>query len=552
MVAVNEGEDGLHHPHTPQQDLDSHIGTGGSQVSHDPATKAASALQIPAASASASAKSRASLEQLNDKFMFSAKDMTWKKKTWLLMEEPSLHPIAEKVHHVYSCLILLSVLTMVLGTLNEFEDSIGLEILEICFNVLFSIEASLRVLCAPQKKALLYSMYMWMDILAVVPFYVLAITQTESDSHPMLELLVLLVPILRLLKVTRQSSGWRLLILSLIECLPPLMVPAFLLLLMVVFSSCVLFWMDKHTATEDDGGPAFTSIPHAMWFTICTVSTVGYGDVSPNSDLAKSGASMLILLGVCYMAMPLAIVGNTFSDVWTNRDKILIAEKAKVKFADGGFTKEDLQELFAMTDADGSGTLSRKEFIQLINAFNLGFTRVQIKKLFRTIDEDSTGSVNFKEFGDFLFPDIEIEDEDDVQGQSETSSPDPKPAPSVWAKSTAPNNASPAPNDKGVPSSSSGTDGAPHHHVELPGGALDAVKEIRAAHKNHPQQSDPRADSKGKTKEPLELRQTVRELQGCVDFLRQDMRSQFAAITRHLGQKQEGDHRTLNGKSSAG
>ena len=62
-----------------------------------------------------------------------------------------------------------------------------------------------------------------------------------------------------------------------------------------------IIWIEKHHAKAIDGGPAFESIPHAMWFTICTVSTVGYGDVSPNSETGKGVASGLILVGVCYM-----------------------------------------------------------------------------------------------------------------------------------------------------------------------------------------------------------------------------------------------------------
>lgn len=523
-------EDGLHHPNAPQHDPHKQSpqmsgSTGGSAASTDTGQNESGKGSSPTKTA------RASLEQLNDKYMMNDRNMSWKKKIWLLLEEPSLHPVSENLNLIYSMLIFASVLSMVLGTLRELEDSPGLTILEICFNVLFSLEASLRVFCAPQKAALLRSSYMWMDIFAVVPFYVLAITQTESTSHPMLELLVLLVPILRLLKVTRQSSGWRLLVLSMVECLPPLMVPAFLLLLMVVFSSCVLFWMDKHTATEEDGGPAFRSIPHAMWFTICTVSTVGYGDVSPNSDLAKSGASMLILLGVCYMAMPLAIVGNTFSDIWANRDQILIAEKAKAKFAEGGFNKEDLQELFAMTDADGSGTLSRKEFVQLIDAFGLGFTRAQIKKLFRTIDDDNTGSVNFKEFGDFLFPDIEIdEDEDDAPpNQPEPNQDD---APATWAQSPSKVSASSAMSPQHSSTSEAFSMHSPHSV-----GTADTVKKFQPLNKA----------------EKKDIKQTVRELQGTVDGLRKDMHMQFEAITRHLAMKSGQQCNTgLNGTSSAG
>lgn len=271
--------------------------------------------------------------------------------------------------------------------------------------------------------------------------------------------------------------------------------------------------MDKHTATEEDGGPAFRSIPHAMWFVICSVSTVGYGDVSPNSDLAKSGASMLILCGVCYMAMPLAIVGNTFSDIWANRDKILIAEKAKVKFAEGGFNKEDIQELFAMTDTDGSGQLSRKEFVQLIDAFGLGFTRAQIKKLFKSIDEDGTGSVNFEEFGDFLFPDIEIEDEGPASSSAASTDLTKTPSPAaMWAQSGSQPTISSPP---GSPQSVGNVDPM----MKLQAGVISKM-------------------SPGAAKK-TDLTKTVGELYTTVEHLRQNMHLRFEEITKHLKLKEQ-------------
>jgi hypothetical protein len=339
------------------------------------------------------------------------------------MEEPTLHPIALHVHHFYSCMIVASVMSTVLGSMDKYRDDDALLAVELTFNVIFSFEALARVFCAPQKKVLFSSMYMWMDILAVVPFYVILLGQVDDQGNPAIELLVLLVPILRLLKVTRHSPGWRLLVISMRQSSTQLMVPFFLLMLMVVFSSSVLFWIEKHSDSED--GPAFESIPQAMWFAIVTISTVGFGDISPNSASGKAATSGLILLGVCYMAMPLVIVGNTFSQVWQDREKILIAEKTKAKFAHGAVTSDLVHDLFNDTDADGSGTVSRSEFISLMLAFNLGFTRAQIKELFRALDQDRSGQISFKEFQEFLFPETTGND-DAPEGEEELDVMSPK------------------------------------------------------------------------------------------------------------------------------
>jgi hypothetical protein len=238
-----------------------------------------------------------------------------------------------------------------------------------------------------------------------------------------LELLLLLVPILRVLKITRHSSGWRLLLISIGDCLQPLLVPAFLLVLMTVFASCVIFWVEKHFACsehcgDEDPTMAFESIPHTMWFTIVTISTVGYGDVSPNTDAAKFVSSALILAGVCYMAMPLAIIGGTFSQVWDDRDRILMREKTRGRLTEGGVTVDDLRVLFEAADADGSGYVSRNEFVELVDAFQLGLTRSQVLRLFKSMDDNNSNSIAFEEFVFFLFPELEIQDESETASKT--------------------------------------------------------------------------------------------------------------------------------------
>mmetsp|Transcript_68634 Transcript_68634/g.146986 ORF Transcript_68634/g.146986 Transcript_68634/m.146986 type:complete len:567 (+) Transcript_68634:77-1777(+) len=373
------------------------------------------------------------------------------RKVWILMEEPGIHPVALWIHYIYSSLILLSVISTVISTLESLSKGLrlALRIAELFFNVTFTIECLARVITAPQKKVLVRNMYMWMDVGAIVPFYVMLISGVESDSNKYLELLTLLVPILRVLKITRHSSGWRLLLISINDCLTPLGVPAFLLLLMTVFASCVIFWIEKHSACEgatcdEKDMKAFESIPHTMWFTIVTISTVGYGDVWPHTDAARFASSALILAGVCYMAMPLAIIGGTFSQVWEEKDRILLKAKTRNRLAEGGMKVDKLKELFEAADEDHSGLLSRSEFVNMVDAFQLGLTRAQIVRLFKIMDDDNSGKINFDEFVFFLFPELEVNEEEEsqenaVQPVEDVSAPDAVEAWEDTAMGTSPN-----------------------------------------------------------------------------------------------------------------
>jgi len=340
------------------------------------------------------------------------KDQPWRRKLFMLIEEPAMHPIALLVFYAYLIVTISSVPSAILLTVEDLSATAErtLKGLEMFINILFSIDVLIRLSVAPVPYMLFKNMYFWIDVAAIVPFYIVTVPQLDQERHPGLELLVLMVPIFRLLKVTRYSSGWRLLMLSIQRVIPPLAVPAFLALIMIVCSSSTLFWIEKHTAATADVR-AFLNVPHTMWFAVVTISTVGYGDPCPNTPLGQMATCLLILLGVCYMAMPLAIVGSTFMEVWESRDKLLMRMKVQEKLAITGIGKQQLEELFVAFDTDGSGSMTRAEFIQLLLTFRLGMTRTQMCNLFKNIDDNNSGEVCFQEFADFLFPEMDIDDD---------------------------------------------------------------------------------------------------------------------------------------------
>uniref|UniRef100_A0A7S1Q813 EF-hand domain-containing protein n=1 Tax=Alexandrium catenella TaxID=2925 RepID=A0A7S1Q813_ALECA len=362
------------------------------------------------------------LSKTHDSLSLDNAHLSWRRKVWILMEEPSNHPVALKVHYCYSLLIILSVLSTVIQSIDNLAEDMCLVLmrLELFFNTLFTLEVLARIICAPQKTVLLRNMYMWMDFGAIVPFYIVLIFDS-AKKNMYCELMVLLIPILRLLKITRHSVGWRILMQSVRECAEPLCVPAFLLLLMTVIASCVIFWLEKHFGpAEEEEKMVFDSIPHAMWFVICTISTVGYGDVTPRSPVAKTAAATLILGGVCYMAMPLAIIGGTFVNVYQERERLLLREKTFERFTEGGITQAHLRLLFEAADQDSSGAVKRSEFVEMVEAFQLGFSREQIVKLFFAVDTNGSGEITFDEFAFFLFPELDVPDMLEDEGSPKT------------------------------------------------------------------------------------------------------------------------------------
>ena len=110
-----------------------------------------------------------------------------------------------------------------------------------------------------------------------------------------------------------------------------LCVPLFFLTFAVIIFAAFIFYLEGE-ANREGGNAAFHSIPHAIWFMFVTFTTVGFGDVSPNSNIGKTIASIGIIFGILFLSMPLAIVGSNFCEAWEDRQRIVFIEKFKLHF----------------------------------------------------------------------------------------------------------------------------------------------------------------------------------------------------------------------------
>lgn len=132
--------------------------------------------------------------------------------------------------------------------------------------------------------------------------------------------------------------------------------------------------------------------------------TVGYGDYTPSTDLGRIVTSVLIVTSTLYMAMPLGIVGNAFSEVWADRDRLLVMRRFRSAFLQGGFTLRAFQDIFAVFDSDGSGTLDIDEFSLMLNTIQMNISEERVGMLFAALDKDGSGEIEVEELIAALVP----------------------------------------------------------------------------------------------------------------------------------------------------
>merc|ERR1712217_555210 len=102
----------------------------------------------------------------------------------------------------------------------------------------------------------------------------------------------------------------------------------------------------------------------AMWFSIVSMTTVGYGDTTPTTSAGHAVASGFMVISGMYMAIPFGIVGNAFSQVWDDRDRLLVMKRFRSAFLQGGFSAQAFEDVFRIFDEDGTGSLDLDEFSQ--------------------------------------------------------------------------------------------------------------------------------------------------------------------------------------------
>ncbi|MCH9806977.1 MAG: cyclic nucleotide-gated ion channel/potassium channel family protein [Alphaproteobacteria bacterium] len=222
-------------------------------------------------------------------------------------------------------LILLNIVAFVIETVPSIGQAYAtwFAYFEIFSVAVFTVEYGLRLWTAievpflsrlPAWKArtrFALRAPMLIDLAAILPFYL-------GQLLPIDLRILRILRLLRFLKLSRYSPALHTLIRVLANESRPLAGASLLMAAMVLFASTGIYYLESQAQPDK-----FGSIPQAAWWAIATLTTVGYGDVTPITAWGKLFGSFVMIAGLCVLALPVAIISTGFAQEMTRRDFVV-------------------------------------------------------------------------------------------------------------------------------------------------------------------------------------------------------------------------------------
>lgn len=198
--------------------------------------------------------------------------------------------------------ILISLITIILESI----PSVGIRyktifhLVEWFFTVVFTIEYILRLYSVKRPLRYAFSFYGIIDLISFLPTYFSIFM--SGTQYLMAIRAFRLIRIFRVFKLGNMLWQGQVLMASIRSSLPKITVFLIFILILVVILAAVMH------VIEGANNPGFSSIPRAMYWTIVTLTTVGYGDITPQTDFGRFLAAFIMLMGYAILAVPTGIV----------------------------------------------------------------------------------------------------------------------------------------------------------------------------------------------------------------------------------------------------
>ncbi|CAF1562778.1 unnamed protein product [Rotaria magnacalcarata] len=267
------------------------------------------------------------------------KPLSPRESMWRAFENPNTSTMASVFYYVTGFFIAVSVIANVLDTVacgpdpeTGYPRSCGERFtrqffcLDTACVMIFTVEYFLRLYAAPDRLKFVRSVMSVIDVVAIMPYYISLFMPHKGEvSGAFVTLRVFRV--FRIFKFSRHSQGLRVLGYTLKSCASELGFLLFSLTMAIIIFATVMYYAEKTVVSTK-----FTSIPAAFWYTIVTMTTLGYGDMVPKTWAGKLVGGVCSLSGVLVIALPVPVIVSNFSRIYhqsQRADKMKAQRKAR-------------------------------------------------------------------------------------------------------------------------------------------------------------------------------------------------------------------------------
>ncbi len=250
---------------------------------------------------------------------------TFKRNLFLVLDDhKSRKPLNRLFHGLLFFLIIVSSLILIIESVKSISTQykailFGLEVITMTF---FSIEYVLRVYTCTEIHRYSHPIFgrlryvvtplMLIDILSIIPFYLLIFSSNFSGFY-----IFSIFRVLRLFKAIRYIEAFKIIGRVFYIQREQLLISLVFILFIFVFASSIIYIEEK------DAQPLkFKDIPSAMWYTISTITTVGYGDIYPITIIGKITGGIISMSGLVLFAIPTSILTSGFLKISQQKKQV--------------------------------------------------------------------------------------------------------------------------------------------------------------------------------------------------------------------------------------
>ena len=239
------------------------------------------------------------------------------------MENNNTNSVRQKIHEIifeadttngklFDVILLVAILFSIIGVMLESVDEIDKKYHELIiafewgFTILFTIEYFFRIYAVNRPFKYIFSFMGIVDLLAIIPTYLIFIFPAAHSLSVIRA--IRLIRIFRIFKLSRYLRGAHTMQIALRSSRPKIIVFLLSIMLFVIILGTLMYIIESSVRTN-----GFENIPNSIYWSIITLTTVGYGNIVPMTILGKIVASFIMILGYGIIAVPTGIVTAEFS-----------------------------------------------------------------------------------------------------------------------------------------------------------------------------------------------------------------------------------------------